>query len=129
MMCLFFHIFFFLMIRLPPRSTRTDTLVPYTTLFRSPRHCPARPRLSGALGGAGGAAAQQRADRGDGPCRIPQGQGVGAVHRCGGGRGEPPPYACRVHAVGQPCAEEGGKSRYRPPSGAEGAASVAAVRP
>src|SRR3546814_6106845 len=25
------------MIRLPPRSTRTDTLVPYTTLFRSPR--------------------------------------------------------------------------------------------
>src|SRR3546814_19496279 len=27
--------FFFLMIRLPPRSTRTDTLFPYTTLFRS----------------------------------------------------------------------------------------------
>src|SRR3546814_13634518 len=27
--------FFFLMIRRPPRSTRTDTLVPYTTLFRS----------------------------------------------------------------------------------------------
>src|SRR3546814_17750601 len=24
------------MIRRPPRSTRTDTLVPYTTLFRSP---------------------------------------------------------------------------------------------
>src|SRR3546814_10112428 len=34
-------VFFFLMIRLPPRSTRTDTLFPYTTLFRStrqPRH-------------------------------------------------------------------------------------------
>src|SRR3546814_11032024 len=30
-MCLFF----FLMIRRPPRSTRTDTLFPYTTLFRS----------------------------------------------------------------------------------------------
>src|SRR3546814_4841327 len=28
---------FFLMIRRPPRSTRTDTLVPYTTLFRSAR--------------------------------------------------------------------------------------------
>src|SRR3546814_534087 len=27
--------FFFVMIRRPPRSTRTDTLVPYTTLFRS----------------------------------------------------------------------------------------------
>src|SRR3546814_7962912 len=26
----------FLMIRRPPRSTRTDTLFPYTTLFRSP---------------------------------------------------------------------------------------------
>src|SRR3546814_4488605 len=30
-----FAIFFFLMIRRPPRSTRTDTLFPYTTLFRS----------------------------------------------------------------------------------------------
>src|SRR3546814_14223886 len=28
--------FLFLMIRRPPRSTRTDTLLPYTTLFRSP---------------------------------------------------------------------------------------------
>src|SRR3546814_13991518 len=27
--------FFFLMIRRPPRSTRTDTPFPYTTLFRS----------------------------------------------------------------------------------------------
>src|SRR3546814_19977935 len=26
------------MIRRPPRSTRTDTLFPYTTLFRSPAH-------------------------------------------------------------------------------------------
>src|SRR3546814_18531207 len=31
--CLF--MIFFLMIRRPPRSTRTDTLFPYTTLFRS----------------------------------------------------------------------------------------------
>src|SRR3546814_12540140 len=30
-----FLFFFFLMIRRPPRSTRTDTLFPYTTLFRS----------------------------------------------------------------------------------------------
>src|SRR3546814_15070554 len=35
--------FFFLMIRRPPRSTRTDTLFPYTTLFRSWR---VAPRLS-----------------------------------------------------------------------------------
>src|SRR3546814_16645542 len=30
-----FLLFFCLMIRRPPRSTRTDTLFPYTTLFRS----------------------------------------------------------------------------------------------
>src|SRR3546814_14299766 len=34
MLCVFIVIFF-LMIRRPPRSTRTDTLFPYTTLFRS----------------------------------------------------------------------------------------------
>src|SRR3546814_21080110 len=35
-MAFFLHlVFFFLMIRRPPRSTRTDTLFPYTTLFRS----------------------------------------------------------------------------------------------
>src|SRR3546814_12934412 len=39
--------FFFLMIRRPPRSTRTDTLVPYTTLFRS------LPVLHGGAGAAG----------------------------------------------------------------------------
>src|SRR3546814_19355223 len=33
--CVCFYWFFFLMIRRPPRSTRTDTLFPYTTLFRS----------------------------------------------------------------------------------------------
>src|SRR3546814_16211807 len=30
-----FIFFVFLMLRRPPRSTRTDTLFPYTTLFRS----------------------------------------------------------------------------------------------
>src|SRR3546814_15742552 len=34
------YLFFFLMIRRPPRSTRTDTLFPYTTLFRSPAELP-----------------------------------------------------------------------------------------
>src|SRR3546814_7914546 len=32
---LFVYYVFFLLIRRPPRSTRTDTLFPYTTLFRS----------------------------------------------------------------------------------------------
>src|SRR3546814_11626909 len=35
--CMFVIFFFFLMIRPPPISTRTDTLFPYTTLFRSVR--------------------------------------------------------------------------------------------
>src|SRR3546814_9537050 len=38
-------LFFFLMIRPPPRSTRTDTLFPYTTLFRSGRTRPPLARL------------------------------------------------------------------------------------
>src|SRR3546814_11834319 len=39
-------LFFFLRIRRPPRSTRTDTLFPYTTLFRSG----ARPPGAGGVG-------------------------------------------------------------------------------
>src|SRR3546814_15159621 len=34
-LCVFCLVVFFLMIRRPPRSTRTVTLFPYTTLFRS----------------------------------------------------------------------------------------------
>src|SRR3546814_16148338 len=44
-------VFFFLMIRRPPRSTRTDTLFPYTTLFRSLLAVAAAP---GGLGAGGG---------------------------------------------------------------------------
>src|SRR3546814_12141671 len=46
------------MIRRPPRSTRTDTLFPYTTLFRS-----------GDAGAALGAAATRRAARRNLPAR------------------------------------------------------------
>src|SRR3546814_20877886 len=35
LICMYLRFVFFLMIRRPPRSTRTDTLFPYTTLFRS----------------------------------------------------------------------------------------------
>src|SRR3546814_7921738 len=43
--CISMVLIFFLMIRRPPRSTRTDTLFPYTTLFRSlvPRDSGQRP--------------------------------------------------------------------------------------
>src|SRR3546814_18463485 len=50
----FFLFFFFLMIRRPPRSTRTDTLFPYTTLFRSAAQSFRRHAQCAHLGMAGG---------------------------------------------------------------------------
>src|SRR3546814_2095560 len=62
---------FFLMIRRPPRSTRTDTLFPYTTLFRS--------RF-----------ARRAGERSGGRARHPHGDrrvgGGGSVHRTDLGR-------------------------------------------
>src|SRR3546814_2666207 len=60
------------MIRRPPRSTRTDTLFPYTTLFRSPQ-----PSVPAAGDDRDGAAQQLRCRRdprrkGQGVARDPQ---------------------------------------------------------
>src|SRR3546814_16558358 len=49
------------MIRRPPRSTRTDTLFPYTTLFRSPEYRLDREILPGARGAPGGATGEAAA--------------------------------------------------------------------
>src|SRR3546814_11911443 len=68
------YLFFFLMIRLPPRSTRTDTPFPYATLFRSRRAVAAarrrscqfervEPRLYGAALGTAGRAQPQYGTR------------------------------------------------------------------
>src|SRR3546814_2103899 len=57
------------MIRRPPRSTRTDTLFPYTTLFRS-RHGPRAPGERGHHRGGrsrGGAGVEPRRDAADVP--------------------------------------------------------------
>src|SRR3546814_11040080 len=75
------------MIRRPPRSTRTDTLFPYTTLFRSRRRStgrgsgrarqPAgRPRRQGCLGNR---ARSDGAPRGGPPNDGPRGDGDGAA--------------------------------------------------
>src|SRR3546814_17601448 len=53
------------MIRRPPRSTRTDTLFPYTTLFRSDRN----DRQRRNRGGGGGAAGPARSGRNAGGVR------------------------------------------------------------
>src|SRR3546814_19062264 len=47
----FFLFVFLLMIRRPPRSTRTDTLFPYTTLFRSDHHVGRQAILKAAIRG------------------------------------------------------------------------------
>src|SRR3546814_4534606 len=50
-MCLYVYSYvFFLMLRRPPRSTRTDTLLPYTTLFRSHPHASVGVYCAGPLG-------------------------------------------------------------------------------
>src|SRR3546814_16191195 len=54
----------FLMIRRPPRSTRTDTLFPYTTLFRS------KMRDSHPGGQFGGLAQQPQRGVGVGPAAV-----------------------------------------------------------
>src|SRR3546814_7543499 len=56
------------MIRRPPRSTRTDTLFPYTTLFRS---------LPAPLAGHVGLADQEALDRGAGEALVPERDGLG----------------------------------------------------
>src|SRR3546814_9819281 len=43
-MFVYICVFFFLIIRRPPSSTRTDPLFPSTTLFRSPRPQPGNPK-------------------------------------------------------------------------------------
>src|SRR3546814_9023409 len=65
-------VLFFVMIRRPPRSTRTDTLFPYTTLFRShavPAQRPA-PRAP-CLQARGRTAVAQHPDPKGPACRAP----------------------------------------------------------
>src|SRR3546814_13051724 len=63
---------FFLMIRRPPRSTRTDTLFPYTTLFRS---------RAGRDGPAGRASGNGRAWQPPAPIGQAGGSGADPAHR------------------------------------------------
>src|SRR3546814_7277930 len=81
------------MLRRPPRSTRTDTLFPYTTLFRSHRGGGGRGHLA-----AGSAADRVRPDRRLRPALrrqllAPAGVRCGALRRRaahGAGQGVPP---------------------------------------
>src|SRR3546814_4991304 len=71
--------FFFLMIRRPPRSTRTDTLFPYTTLFRSthvrnngsPENGMAPPPAPATAGAQNGTSSSKSLSNGDPPPKPP----------------------------------------------------------
>src|SRR3546814_13218397 len=89
-------VYFFLMIRRPPRSTRTDTLVPYTTLFRSApkQYAFLSPMLVGNCGSgrpvSGVAQAEEERELqafGDARGLGLQGGGGGGRHQFVGGRG------------------------------------------
>src|SRR3546814_9429330 len=106
--------FFFLMIRRPPRSTRTETLFPSTTLFRSdqavhdrsalaaavgaaeqPGFPPQRDAAQGALGGVVGeadaAVLEEPGEGGPAPLHIADGLGdVVAARQPGAGVAHPP---------------------------------------
>src|SRR3546814_13759981 len=84
------------MIRRPPRSTRTDTLFPYTTLFRSdqaalrvgiddfdglPRH--GGDDITRALGIAAGHILHEPADAHDMRVRLASGEGLHPAHDSG----------------------------------------------
>src|SRR3546814_8742225 len=65
------------MIRRPPRSTRTDTLFPYTTLFRTPASDNDRITLPPEAPGYRGADALERTDAGNEDASLKRGGRVG----------------------------------------------------
>src|SRR3546814_13484067 len=80
-MCIVIYVLF-LMIRRPPRSTRNDTLFPYTTLFRSSRKRRGPPQLLRIPANAG----TGRRGGGRSPARRPEpvghSPGAGTHARC-----------------------------------------------
>src|SRR3546814_4977572 len=90
-LCLYI-LFFFVMIRRPPRSTRTDTLFPYTTLFRS---AAARARARAARGRAGAVPGGRRA---------PPGRRFRRWRRVRAGEGD---HARRPGRLGRTCTRNG----------------------
>src|SRR3546814_12079373 len=80
---------FFLMIRRPPVSTRTDTPFPYTTLFRSHRHSAVHlaARRTGRARRAGQPLLPRQGRRADAQGFAAPGAALGDLR--GRGRGEP----------------------------------------
>src|SRR3546814_14863200 len=122
-------LFFFLMIRRPPRSTRTDTLFPYTTLFRSRGYGLER----GLLG-------RQRSDlaRRPGAARHLRTAAAGRAGGAGCAPGEPRaaaggpgglPGRVRLQLARGSGDFDGGRDRIRRRCGADGATAAGLGRP
>src|SRR3546814_16896251 len=95
--------FFFLMIRRPPRLTRTVTLFPYTTLFRSGRSRVTAGR--GRRGSQSGLETWENRQRHPTSFTNPKNDAARYPLRCRSGRivprGRPPPCPGRQVGVGQ----------------------------
>src|SRR3546814_20119995 len=125
-----YNYLFFLMIRRPPTATRTDTLFPYTTLFRSSASPDRRPRRRPAAAGpcpspARTTPARRTPDPGYGRCTTPP-RPAAAQRR--GGRSAPtappsPPRRPAYHRAGdrqpgpaptaRPARRRVGEERYK----------------
>src|SRR3546814_15721782 len=80
--------FFFVMIRRPPRSTRTDTLFPYTTLFRGSAFLPPLP--TGLMSFFPSRESQTRRTPGSRPFRNPSSNAANAHTQASARSGERP---------------------------------------
>src|SRR3546814_14180536 len=99
-------LFFLLKIRRPPRSTRTDTLLPYTTLFRSP----------GAVGDQAPHDRLADARRATRHQRDAISKGLGHGASFGQGCMKRPPSAWKVMPVRKLASSLARKTASRPPS-------------
>src|SRR3546814_12886928 len=118
----------FLMIRRPPRSTRTDTLFPYTTLFRSV-DADGLGRLFGGEGRAGDVGQGGEAGRCD--CGGGKGQDGAAIQHCYSPRFARPPSVEAVLETrpGTRLGSGGAGQAARGPTKSPGAACAAGTVP
>src|SRR3546814_15742276 len=119
---------FFLMIRRPPRSTRTDTLFPYTTLFRSRRCADAARSRKAGLPDPDAAVSRRharhrcgaRASLSDDPGAARRGYLLCHLEPAAGGTGDrpalrPPDRDWRAEQLTQPPPRRGRRTARNPP--------------
>src|SRR3546814_19979462 len=99
------------MIRRPPRSTRTDTLFPYTTLFRSPRRGEMKRSMEALIHHFKLYTEGYHVPEGEAYAAVEAPKGEFGVYLVSDGSNKP--YRCRIRAPGFPhlqATETGGAS-------------------